>query len=117
MEKLELESFYFKLDCGWISDPKIQILLCDLGYSAISIYVTIIDWLYQEKGVLNKKHYKYISNQLKCDVELVKQIVEDYELFFFDGDEFSSIRARDEIKKRTTLSNNAKKPKKPKNEN
>jgi len=111
MEKLNLETFYFQMDCGWTSDPKIQMLLYDLGYSAISIYIMIIDWLYQEKGVLNKKHYKYIAKQLNCDENLVKQIVENYELFFFEGDEFSSTRARDEIQKRITKSKNAKKPK------
>jgi len=108
MEKIEIGTFYYQLDCGWIGDPKIQMVIDDIGTIGIGVYVAILSWLYLERGVLNRKHYKGIARQIDCDVTLVKKVVEDYELFYFEEDYFSSKRAREDMERRKKMSNGGK---------
>ena len=112
MEKIKIKSFYFQVDCHFFSDTKIQMMFQDFGYESISIYIYTLSLLYSEGGVLTKKHYKYISQQLKCDLKVVKKIIENYDLFYFEGKEFSSLRVRKIMEGRLKMSEGGKKSRK-----
>lgn len=108
MEKINIGTYYFQVDSKFLSDVKIRMMVNDLSYSSISIYIVVLCWLYDLKGVLNKSHYTHIAKQLDCDVELVRKVVEDYDLFYFEGDEFSSHRARKDMQTRAGFSKGGK---------
>jgi hypothetical protein len=112
MERIEIGTFYYQLDCSWLNDPKIQIMINELGTISIGVYVSILSWLYLEKGVLTTSYYKHIAKQISCDEGLVKNVVENFHLFYFEDVEFSSKRARDDMEKRLKMSKGGKTSKK-----
>ena len=104
------ESFYFSHDYNSRQDVKIKSLLRKHGIVAYGIFWAIIEDLYLNGNKL-PKDYELIAYDIRCDVNLVKSIINDFELFVIDGETFSSEsierRLIDRGKKSETAKNNA----------
>lgn len=82
-------AFYFTHDYNARSDPKIKKLLAKHGVSGYGIYWSIIEDLYQNANAL-PTDYDTIAYDLRTETAAVKSIINDFDLFFFDGDFFGS---------------------------
>lgn len=71
-------------------DPKLQEVLMECGLAGIGAYWCIVEQLYEQGGTLPRRAYKTIAFTLHCEAELVRQVVEEFNLFDGDSDHFWS---------------------------
>lgn len=86
---MKKNSFYFTHDYLARSDHKIKKLLVNHGILGYGIYWAIIEDLYNNANVL-PMDCDTIAYDLRCDVDAVKSIINDYDLFVINGEYFSS---------------------------
>lgn len=84
------DSFYFPHDCTARNDPKIINLRMKLGMEGYGIYFAILEILRGESGYRCAKIYDSIAFDLRATPEIIRSVIEDYELFSFDEDYFYS---------------------------
>jgi uncharacterized protein YdaU (DUF1376 family) len=101
------ETFYFSHDYNPISDTKLQALVGEYGAEGYGIFWRVVEKLHaEEEHKLPLKQYLYagIGKQLYTSTDTVKSVIdaciEDFELFFSDGETFWSQRVLRNIKKR-----------------
>jgi len=78
------------------------------GAAGIGVYWCIVEMLYENKGKINTSEYERISFELRVDEELVKDVVENYELFSFNEHKFWSESAISRLKERALKTSKAK---------
>lgn len=83
-------SFYFQHDYNARTDPKIKRLLVRHGYQGYGIYWAIIEDLYNNANAL-PTDYEVIAYDLRVDEDIVKSVVNDFDLFTVDGGKISSM--------------------------
>jgi uncharacterized protein YdaU (DUF1376 family) len=83
------ETFYFSHDYNARNDEKIISLLFQHGYAGYGIYWALIENLYHNANAL-RTHYECIAYELRADCELVKSVINDFDLFEIDGEFFYS---------------------------
>jgi len=93
------DTFYFTHDYNARNDIKIKRLLSKHGYEGYGIFWALIEDLYNNTNVL-RLDYETLSFDLRCNVELVKSIINDFDLFVIEGEIFgsSSIESRLEVR-------------------
>ena len=89
--------FWFRLDCDFLADDKLQDILFDIGPNGVLVYIQAVAMLYKNGGYLSKDKYDKIAYACHTDRAVVVDIVENYDLFEVDGERFWSKRALDEI--------------------
>jgi len=99
---------YFSHDYNSRNDKKIIKLSMKHGVSGIGIYWCIVEMLYEESGYLNVNEYERISYELRTDYEIVKSVIQDFELFKTDGDLFYSESALNRLNERSEKSQKAR---------
>jgi len=82
-------SYYFSHDYNSRSDQKIKALLVKHGMAGYGIFWAIIEELYNNSNEL-RTYYDSIAYDLRVDVDLVKSVINDFDLFVFEGDYFGS---------------------------
>ena len=90
------DTFYFSHDYNARSDPKLQDVLITHGVAGLGVYWCIIEQMYEQGGVLPLKSCKSIAFALHVESKVVESIVNDFELFVNDGENFWS----ESVKKR-----------------
>jgi uncharacterized protein YdaU (DUF1376 family) len=100
-------TFYFSHDYTARSDEKIKLLIMEHGMLGYGIYWAIIEDLYQNANAL-QTHYKRIAFELRADEKVVKSIVNDFDLFVFDGETFGSLSIQRRIDDRNSKSTKAR---------
>lgn len=80
---------YFSHDYGTRTDEKIIELMADLGWEGYGLYWGIVELLYQNNGKMQTQ-YKRIAYALNSDEVLIRQIIENYDLFLNDNTDFWS---------------------------
>ena len=75
--------------------------------AGIGVYWCIVEMLYEEGGYLPLE-YDRITFELRTKEDLVKSVINDFELFEFDTDRFWSKRAIDDLKERCEKSDKAR---------
>lgn len=101
------ESYYFSHDYTARTDPKIKKLIMKHGMSGYGLFWAIIEDLYQNTNVL-RLDYDSISFDLRTDIETIKSIINDFELFEINGDNFSSLSVQRRLDERNKKSAKAR---------
>jgi hypothetical protein len=101
------ETFYFSHDYNSRNDVKIKKLLSKHGLLGYGIFWAIIEELYNNTNVL-PLDYDTISYDLRIDKSVLISIINDYDLFVFDGDTFGSLSVERRLKERDQRSNKAR---------
>jgi uncharacterized phage protein (TIGR02220 family) len=101
------ETFYFSHDYNTRTDPKIKRLLQKHGILGYGIFWALVEDLYQNANAL-PTDYENIAYDLRTECELVKSIVNDFDLFKIIGDTFQSLSIERRLVERSEKSNKAK---------
>jgi len=101
------ETFYFSHDYNTRSDPKIKRLFQKHGLLGYGIFWALIEDLYQNANAL-PTDYESIAYDLRTECELVKSIVNDFDLFQIVGETFQSLSIERRLLERSEKSNKAK---------
>ena len=96
-------TFYFSHDFSARSDQKVKRLLMRHGMLGYGVYWAIIEDLYSNANAM-RTHYDSIAFELRVDCELVKSVLNDFELFVFDGDHFGSLSVERRMQERVNKS-------------
>ena len=99
---------YFSHDYNSRNDTKIVKLFMKFGLKGIGAYWCIIEMLYEEDGYLLRSEYERISFELRTDIEFIKSIIEEFNLFEKDNKKFWSETAINRLNKRMEKSNKAR---------
>jgi len=100
-------TFYFSHDFSARVDQKIKRLLMRHGMLGYGVYWAIIEDLYQNANAM-RTHYESIAFELRVDCDLIKSILNDFELFVFDGDYFGSLSVERRMQERVNKSAKAR---------
>lgn len=101
------DTFYFSHDYNARNDIKIKKLLSKHGYLGYGIFWAIIEDLYNNTNVL-RLDYETISFDLRCDINIVKSIINEFDLFVIDGDIFGSTSVERRLEERNEKSEKAR---------
>ena len=100
-------TFYFSHDFSARVDQKIKRLLMRHGMLGYGVYWAIIEDLYQNANAM-RTHYESIAFELRVDCDLVKSVLNDFELFVFDGENFGSLSVERRMQERINKSAKAR---------
>lgn len=81
---------YFAHDFGARNDPKMQHLLMEMGYEGVGLYWSVVELLYEQGGYLPLSMLRSLSFSLRVDEQTLKRLIEEFELFECDDEEFWS---------------------------
>lgn len=103
------DTFYFSHDYNVRSDEKVKLLIRKHGMTGYGVFWSIVEDLYNNANAL-RTDYESIAYDLRTDIELVKSIINNFDLFKIDGDFFGScsverrLNARNEKSKKASES-------------
>ncbi len=83
------DTFYFSHDYNTRNDIKIKKLIAKHGFLGYGLFWAIIEDLYNNANVL-PTDYECIAFDLRTDAEIVKSIVNDFDLFIIEEETFGS---------------------------
>lgn len=101
------ETFYFSHDYNTRADNKIKRLLAKHGITGYGIFWAIIEDLYNNANAL-RTDYDCIAYDLRTQSDIIKSIINDFDLFIIDGDTFGSISVERRLNERNTKSEKAR---------
>lgn len=104
---MKKETYYFSHDYSARSDEKIKNLIYDFGFEGYGIYWALIEELYQNANAL-RTNYKRIAFDMRVDENVIKSIVENYELFIIENEHFGSLSVQRRLDMRNEKSNKAR---------
>lgn len=84
------DTFYFTHDYNAATDEKIIKLLSRHGMAGYGVFWRIIESLYNNTNVLKTDYDRIAYDLHTSDVNLVRSVINDFDLFQFDGDCFGS---------------------------
>ena len=103
-----MKKTYFNHDSNARNDIRVIKLRSKLGYEGYGIFWGILELLFSEENKLCIEDYDSIAFGLQCDVTILKQVVEDFDLFIIEDNCFYSKRLYRHIEDINTKSNKAK---------
>lgn len=101
------DTFYFSHDYNARSDDKIRSLIRKHGMAGYGIYWSIIEDLYNNTNVL-RIDYDGIAYELRTTFDIVQSIINDFDLFVFDGLYFGSLSVQNRLEQRKNKSEKAR---------
>jgi len=102
-----MDTYYFSHDYNARNDEKIKRLIRKHGLAGYGCFWAIIEELYMNANAL-QMDYEGIAFDLRADKTMVESIVNDFELFVFDGDKFGSLSVQNRLEQRAKKSNTAR---------
>lgn len=102
------DTFYFSHDYNARNDEKIKRLIRKHGMQGYGVFWSIVEDLYNNANAL-RTDYEGIAYDLRSDSELVASVVNDFDLFIFDGDFFGSNSVQERLDQRNDKSAKARK--------
>ena len=87
---MKSDTFYFSHDYNTRTDDKIRQLVRKHGLQGYGIFWAIIEDLYNNANAL-RTDYECIAYDLRVDEEVIKSIVNDFELFVIEDGFFGSL--------------------------
>lgn len=97
------DTFYFSHDYNSRNDVKIKRLIAKHGFLGYGVFWAIVEELYNNANAL-PKDYETISYDFRCDKSLVESIINDFDLFVFEGDLFGSMSVQKRLEARNEKS-------------
>lgn len=101
------DTFYFSHDYNARNDAKIKNLIRKHGINGYGIFWAIVEDLYNNANAL-PTDYESIAYDLRTDSEIIKSVINDFDLFVLDGDSFGSLSIEKRINERNEKSAKAK---------
>jgi len=101
------ETYYFPHDYHARHDIKLQNLFLDKGVSGIGIYWCLVEMLYEEGGKMPLECER-IAKLLQVHNDIIKSIINDYNLFETDKNNFWSLSVLRRLKERNDKSEKAR---------
>ncbi len=102
------KSYYFQHDYHASNDAKILFLRQQLGMEGYGIYWFVLEQLAQAGGKLPMKIVPVLAMQSQTQESKVRAVIEGYELFFIQEENFFSVRLNEHIELRQQLSESGK---------
>jgi len=103
------ESFYFTHDYNSRNDPKLQKVLMKLGQEGKGVYWDLVEMLYEEGGYLKLSECESIAFALRTTCDCITNLIDDFDLFQKNEENFWSESILKRLKIREEKSNKAKK--------
>jgi hypothetical protein len=102
------DTFYFSHDYNARNDEKIKRLIRKHGMIGYGIFWSIVEDLYNNANAL-RTDYDGIAYDLRSDSEIVASVVNEFDLFIFNGDFFGSNSVQERLDQRNNKSESARK--------
>lgn len=102
------DTYYFSHDYNARSDIKIKALIRKHGITGYGIYWCIVEDLYNNANAL-RLDYESIAYELRVDEDIIKSIINDFELFEIEDEYFMSLSVERRLLERENKSNKARK--------
>ena len=103
-----MKKTYFNHDSSARTDLRIIKLRAKLGYEGYGIFWALLELLFTEENKLCVDDYSEIAFGLQCDTKILKQVIEDFDLFALEDGCFYSKRLNKQIEEINAKSNKAK---------
>ena len=100
------DTFYFSHDYNPRADEKIKLLLRKHGFLGYGIFWAIIEDLYNNANAL-RTDYEGIAFDLRVDTNIVKSVINDFDLFIIKDDFFGSLSVQRRLEERYEKSKKA----------
>ena len=97
------DTFYFSHDYNSRNDEKIKFLLRKHGITGYGLFWAIIEDLYNNANAL-RTDYDGIAFDYRIDTDIVKSVINDFDLFVFDSETFGSLSVQKRLDERDTKS-------------
>ncbi|CAB4218663.1 Domain of unknown function DUF4373 [uncultured Caudovirales phage] len=101
------DTYYFSHDYNSRTDSKIKRLIAKHGFTGYGLFWAIVEDLYNNANAL-PTDYECIAYDLRTDLEIVKSVINDFDLFVFDETSFGSLSVEKRINERNEKSKKAK---------
>jgi len=102
------DTFYFSHDYNARNDEKIKRLIRKHGMQGYGVFWSIVEDLYNNANAL-RMDYDGIAYDLRVDSDLVASVVNDFDLFIFNGEFFGSNSVQERLDQRNDKSAKARK--------
>lgn len=102
------DTFYFSHDYNARNDEKIKRLIRKHGMQGYGVFWAIIEDLYNNANAL-RMDYDGIAYDLRSDSDIVQSVINDFDLFVFNGDFFGSKSVQERLEQRNIKSESARK--------
>ena len=93
------DTFYFSHDYNARCDDKIKPLVRKYGMLGYGIFWAIVEDLYNNANAL-RMDYEGIAYDLHCEVNIIKSIINDFDLFKIDANLFGSMSVQKRLDER-----------------
>ena len=103
-----MKKTYFNHDSTARNDYRIIKLRSKLGYEGYGVFWAILELLFTEENKICTSQYDILSFGLQCDDKILKQVVEDFDLFVIEDGCFYSKRLNNQIEEINNKSIKAK---------
>ena len=103
-----MKKTYFNHDSTARNDYRIVKMRSKLGMEGYGIFWAILEMLFTEENKLCIEDYDSLAFGLQCDPKLLKQVIEDFDLFIIEDNCFYSRRLNNQIEEINSKSNKAK---------
>jgi hypothetical protein len=101
------DTFYFSHDYNARTDEKIKLLIRKHGLKGYGIFWAIVEDLYNNANAL-QTDYEGIAFELREDIEIIKSVLNDFNLFQFDDNCFGSLSVQKRLDERNERSATAR---------
>lgn len=101
------DTFYFSHDYNARSDEKIKKLIMKHGLLGYGLFWAIVEDLYQNANAL-QLDYDLLAFEYRTQCDVVKSVINDFDLFIIDGDKFSSKSVESRLLERDARSQKAR---------
>ena len=101
------DTYYFSHDYNCRNDEKIKRLLRKHGMSGYGIFWSIVEDLYNNSNQL-MLDYEGIAYDLRSDIDTIKSIINDFDLFMIEDNMFGSKSIENRIQERSEKSSKAR---------
>lgn len=99
---------YFSHDYKARNDPKLVRLMMRHGLSGIGAYWCVVEMLYESGGYIAQREYERIAFELRAETDVIKSVIEDFDLFVFKSKRFYSKTVLARLQKRVEKSEKAR---------
>ena len=103
-----MKKTYFNHDSSSFTDIKIIKMRSKLGIESYGIFWALLELLFSEENKLCIDDYDSLAFGLQCDPSILKQVIEDFDLFVIEDNCFYSRRLNNHIEEINNKSNKAK---------
>ena len=92
-----MKKTYFNHDSTARNDYRIISMRAKLGYEAYGIFWAVLELLFTEENKICTNQYDILAYGLQCDPNILKQVIEDFDLFVIEDGCFYSKRLNEHI--------------------